>query len=106
MDELKGVILAGSATEEDDLVQRLNGRSRYAMPLANRALVRYAAEALAACGIEEVIVAVCPRTTEDVGELIGSGGVMARGSSTWSMPSPTLRSMSCSPRPKCSAIAR
>src|SRR5437016_2396476 len=43
------------------------------MPLANRALVRYAADALVACGIEDIAVAVSPRTVEDVAEQIGEG---------------------------------
>jgi glucose-1-phosphate thymidylyltransferase len=70
---LKGLILAGTCTEDDDLVLRLQGRSRYAMPLANRALVRYAAEGLIACGITEVAVAVSPATIKDVAALIGDG---------------------------------
>ena len=70
---LTGLILAGTFTEEDDLVVRLQGRSRYAMPLANRALVRYAAESLVACGITDVAVAVSPATVNDVGSLIGDG---------------------------------
>jgi|SRR5579884_102234 len=73
MASLKGLILATTCTEEDDLVYRLQGRSRYAMQLANRALVRYAAEALIACGVEEVAVAVSPRTADDVRALIGDG---------------------------------
>jgi glucose-1-phosphate thymidylyltransferase len=43
------------------------------MPLANRALVRYAADALVACGVEDVAVAVSPDTLGDVGEQIGEG---------------------------------
>ena len=71
--ELSGLILAGASSEEDDVVDRLQGGSRYAMPLANRALVRYAADALVACGIEDIAVAVSPRTVEDVAEQIGEG---------------------------------
>ena len=63
---LSGLILAGSSSEEDDVVQRLQGGSRYAMPLANRALVRYAADALVSCGIQDIAVAVSPSTVEDV----------------------------------------
>jgi glucose-1-phosphate thymidylyltransferase len=73
MAELTGLILAGASSEEDDVVQRLKGGSRYAMPLANRALVRYAAGALAACGIQDIAVAVSPETIEDVTEQIGEG---------------------------------
>lgn len=69
---LKGLILA-TLNDEDDLVHRLRGRSRYAMPLANRALVRYGAEALVAAGITEVAVAVSPGTAEDVRSLLGDG---------------------------------
>lgn len=70
---LKGLILAGAYTDEDDLVYRLHGRSRYAIQLANRALVRYSAEALVGCGVREVAVAVSPATGRDVRELIGDG---------------------------------
>jgi len=70
---LSGLILAGSSSEEDDVVQRLQGGSRYAMPLANRALVRYAADALVSCGIQDIAVAVSPSTVEDVGDQIGNG---------------------------------
>lgn len=72
--KLTGLILAGAASDEDDIVHRLHGRSRYAMPLANRALVRYAADALAACGVGDVVIAVAPSTIGDVRELIGEGG--------------------------------
>jgi dTDP-glucose pyrophosphorylase len=74
MAKLNGLILAGAFSEEDELVDRLYGRSRYAMPLANRALVRYAAEALVACGITDMTVAVSPATIADVFEMIGEGG--------------------------------
>ncbi len=74
MPNLSGLILAGACSEEDDLVRRLHGRSRYAMPLANRALVRYAAEALVASGVEDVAVAVSSSTVADVREMIGDGG--------------------------------
>src|SRR5579859_5419955 len=73
MPTLKGLILATACTEEDDLVYRLHGRSRYAMQLANRALVRYSAETLIGCGINEVAVAVSPATADDVRALIGDG---------------------------------
>ena len=73
MEALKGLILAAACNEEDDLVYRLHGRSRYAMQLANRALVRYAAEALVGCGITEIAVAVSPATATDVRALIGEG---------------------------------
>jgi glucose-1-phosphate thymidylyltransferase len=73
MANLSGLILAGAGSEEDDLVRRLHGRSRYAMPLANRALVRYAANALIASGIDDVAVAVSPSTIADVHEMIGDG---------------------------------
>ena len=43
------------------------------MPLANRALVRYAADTLVACGIKDIAVAVSPKTIEDVAEQIGEG---------------------------------
>jgi glucose-1-phosphate thymidylyltransferase len=65
--------LAGASSEEDDVVIRLQGGSRYAMPLANRALVRYAAGALVACGVEDIVVAVSPSTIEDVSDQIGEG---------------------------------
>jgi glucose-1-phosphate thymidylyltransferase len=73
MEELSGLILAGSASDEDDVVRRLQGGSRYAMPLANRALVRYAADALVACGIQDIAIAVSGDTVEDVEEQIGDG---------------------------------
>jgi glucose-1-phosphate thymidylyltransferase len=73
MEELSGLILAGSSSDEDDVVRRLQGASRYSMPLANRALVRYAANALVACGIEDIAIAVSSDTVEDVGEQIGEG---------------------------------
>ncbi|HUE26702.1 MAG TPA: sugar phosphate nucleotidyltransferase, partial [Solirubrobacteraceae bacterium] len=74
MANLSGLILAGAGSEADDLVRRLHGHSRYAMPLANRALVRYAAEALFASGVEEVAVAVSPATIQDVDDILGDGG--------------------------------
>jgi glucose-1-phosphate thymidylyltransferase len=70
---LKGLILAGTCNEDDDLVLRLQGRSRYAMPLANRALVRYAAQALIGCGTTDIAVAVSPATLDEVASLIGDG---------------------------------
>jgi glucose-1-phosphate thymidylyltransferase len=70
---LSGLILAGACSDEDDLVGRLHGRSRYAMPLANRALVRYAADAMVASGVEKVAIAVAPSTIADVCEVIGDG---------------------------------
>ena len=73
MPSLSGLILAGACSEEDDLVRRLCGRSRYAMPVANRALFRYAAEAMVANGIADVAVAVAPSTIADVDEMIGDG---------------------------------
>src|SRR5947209_14794369 len=73
MADLSGLILAGASSQEDDLVYRLQGRSRYSIPLANRALVRYAANALVACGVEDVAIAVSPATLEDVSEEIGDG---------------------------------
>ena len=69
----RGRPLAGSSSDEDDVVRRLHGASRYAMPLANRALVRYAADALVACGIEDIAIAVSADTVEDVAEQIGEG---------------------------------
>lgn len=73
MEELSGLILACASSHEDDVVLRLQGGSRYAMPLANRALVRYAADTLVACGIKDIAVAVSPKTIEDVSEQIGEG---------------------------------
>lgn len=73
MTNLNGLILAAACSDEDDLVFRLYGRSRYAMQLANRALVRYAAQALVSCGIKEVAVAVSPATHADVRALLGDG---------------------------------
>ena len=70
---LKGLILAATRNDEDDLVYRLRGRSRYAMPLANRALVRYGAEALVACDVTDIAVAVSDGTAEDVRHLLGDG---------------------------------
>jgi glucose-1-phosphate thymidylyltransferase len=70
---LNGLILASATSEEDDLAQRLQGRSRYALPLANRVLVRYAAEALVAVGVQNVAVIVSSATAQDVSELIGDG---------------------------------
>lgn len=70
---LNGLILAAASSEEDDLAYRLQGRSRYALPLANRVLVRYAAEALVAVGVQDVAVAVSGATGGDVAELIGDG---------------------------------
>ena len=43
------------------------------MPLANRALVRYAADALVACGIQDIAIAVSEATVDDVAEQIGEG---------------------------------
>ena len=73
MSDLTGLILAGASSEEDDVVQRLQGGSRYAMPLANRALVRYAAGALVACGVQDIAVAVSSETIDDVSKQIGEG---------------------------------
>jgi glucose-1-phosphate thymidylyltransferase len=70
---LNGLILACSSSEEDDLAHRLQGRTRYALPLANRVLVRYAAEALVAVGVREVAVIVSAATGSDVSDLIGDG---------------------------------
>lgn len=71
--ELNGLILATASSPDDDVVYRLQGRSRYAMPVANRALVRYAADALTTCRVHEVAVAVSPETVTDVYQLIGEG---------------------------------
>jgi glucose-1-phosphate thymidylyltransferase len=73
MATLNGLILACSSSEEDDLAHRLQGRTRYALPLANRVLVRYAAEALVAVGVKDVAVIVSRATDSDVSELIGDG---------------------------------
>src|SRR5260370_21493631 len=73
MAKLRGLILAATSSADDDLAHRLQGRSRYAMPLANRVLVRYAAEALVNCGVRGVAVAVSPSTSRDVRELLGDG---------------------------------
>ncbi len=73
MATLHGLILASASSEEDDLAIRLQGRSRYALPLANRVLVRYAAEALVAIGVQEVAVVVSSATAADVADLIGDG---------------------------------
>jgi glucose-1-phosphate thymidylyltransferase len=73
MSTLNGLILAATVSPDDDLAYRLQGRSRYALPLANRVLVRYAAEALVALGVEDVTVAVSATTAADVAELIGDG---------------------------------
>ena len=70
---LNGLILASASSEEDDLAYRLQGRSRYALPLANRVLVRYAAEALVAVGVQDVAVVVSEATAHDVADLIGDG---------------------------------
>jgi glucose-1-phosphate thymidylyltransferase len=70
---VNGLILAATFSQEDDLAYRLQGRSRYALPLANRVLVRYAAEALVAVGVQDVAVAVSAATAPDVTELIGDG---------------------------------
>ncbi len=76
---LKGLILAATRSEDDDLVYRLQGRSRYAMQLANRALVRYAAEALSACGVRDAAVVVSPGTMDDVKAAIGGGAFFDQG---------------------------
>jgi len=73
MATVNGLILAAECGEEDDLVRRLQGRSRYAMQLVNRGLVRYAAQALSGCGVQEIAVAVSPATAEDVRALLGDG---------------------------------
>lgn len=73
MAEFSGLILAGASSAEDDIAYRLQGRTRYAMPLANRALVRYAAGTLSACGITDVAIAVSPATIADVYGLVGEG---------------------------------
>lgn len=70
---LNGLILAATSSTEDDLAYRLQGRSRYALPLANRVLVRYAAESLVAVGVEDVAVAVSATTAADVTDLLGDG---------------------------------
>jgi len=71
--ELNGLILATASSADEDIVYRLQGRTRYAMPVANRALVRYAADGLAACRVKDVAVAVSPETVADVQDLIGEG---------------------------------
>lgn len=68
-----GLILAATSSTEDELAYRLQGRTRYALPLANRVLVRYAAEALVAVGVEDVAVAVSSSTAADVSDLLGDG---------------------------------
>lgn len=73
MPDPMGVLLATSSSAEDDLIRRMSGHSRYGMPLANRALVRYGAGALVAAGVREVLVAVSPETIEEVGDLLGDG---------------------------------
>src|SRR5579884_2912051 len=73
MASVNGLILAATFSQEDDLAYRLQGRSRYALPLANRVLVRYAAEALVAVGVQDVAVAVSAETAADVTDLIGDG---------------------------------
>src|SRR5207248_3576145 len=73
MPKLRGLILASTSSADDDLAHRLQGRSRYAMPLANRVLVRYAAEALVASGVRALAVAVSRSTAQDVRELLGDG---------------------------------
>ncbi len=73
MEELRGLILAATSSAEDDLAIRLQARSRYALPLANRALIRYGAEALTASGVRVIAVAVSAATVADVGEWIGDG---------------------------------
>src|SRR2546421_7399702 len=73
MPKLRGLILASTSSADDDLAHRLQGRSRYAMPLANRVLVRYAAEALVASGVRSLAVAVSSSTAKDVRELLGDG---------------------------------
>ena len=70
---LNGLILAATSSTEDDLAYRLQGRSRYALPLANRVLVRYAAESLVAVGVEDVAVAISSTTAADVTDLLGDG---------------------------------
>jgi glucose-1-phosphate thymidylyltransferase len=76
---LNGLILAATSSREDDLAYRLQGRSRYALPLANRVLVRYAAEALVAVGVQEVAVAVSSTTKDDVADLLGDGSRFGAG---------------------------
>jgi glucose-1-phosphate thymidylyltransferase len=73
MEKLRGLILAATSSDDDDLAYRLQGRSRYATPLANRVLVRYAAEALVTSGVRAVAVAVSSSTEADVRELLGDG---------------------------------
>ena len=73
MATMNGLIMACTSSEEDDLANRLQGRSRYALPLANRVLVRYAAEALVAVGVHDVAVTVSEATVADVADLIGDG---------------------------------
>jgi glucose-1-phosphate thymidylyltransferase len=74
MPQLQGLILAGTRSREDDLVRRMCGYSRYGVPLANRALVRYGVDALEGAGVREVLVAVSPETIEEVADLLGDGG--------------------------------
>src|SRR5436305_1989573 len=71
--ELQRTDTGRGVPREDDLAHRLQGRSRYALPLANRVLVRYAAETLIAVGAREVAVAVSSATAADVADLIGDG---------------------------------
>lgn len=73
MRSVNGLILAAAFSQDDDLAYRLQGRSRYALPLANRVLVRYAAESLVAVGVQDVAVAVSSATAADVADLIGDG---------------------------------
>ena len=70
---LRGLILATTSSADDDMSHRLQGRSRYALPLANRVLVRYAAEAITSCGVRSMAVAVSSSTADDVRELLGDG---------------------------------
>lgn len=73
MAKARGLILAATSSADDDLAYRLQRSSRYAMPLANRVLVRYAAEELMSCGVKAIGVAVSPSTAADVRQLLGDG---------------------------------
>ena len=72
MRSLKGVILAQGGGA-DELARTVSGACPHVLPLANRPLVHYAADALRACGVREAAVVVAPGTHDEVRRAVRDG---------------------------------
>src|SRR5919197_1025352 len=72
MRSLKGVILAQGGGA-DELARTVSGACPHVLPLANRPLVHYAADAMRACGVRDVAVVVAPGTHEEVRRAVRDG---------------------------------